>query len=108
MTMLLAVVWFLAGTMAGWGVSTLRAAVTMSRAREQMRREIRCWQAETERSRAVADRLAREKESWAAGVRQGRDDVITIVPLLIAAQQRLIAEAPGPGAAATSKIDNCA
>jgi hypothetical protein len=28
--------------------------------------------------------------------------------LLIAAQQRLIAEAPGPGAAATSKIDNCA
>jgi hypothetical protein len=79
----------------------------MSRAREQMRREIRCWQAETERFKAVADRLAQEKESWAAGVRQGRDDVITIVPLLIAAQQRLLAEAPGPAAAST-KIDNCA
>jgi hypothetical protein len=34
--------------------------------------------------------------------------VITIVPLLIAAQQRLIAEALSSGAAATSKIDNCA
>ena len=107
MTVLLAVIWFLAGVVAGWGVSTLRAALAMSRAREQMRREIRCWQAETERFKAVADRLAQEKESWAAGVRQGRDDVITIVPLLIAAQQRLLAEAPGP-AAATSKIDNCA
>jgi hypothetical protein len=106
-TALLAGVWFLAGTMAGWAVSTLRTAVTMSRAREQMRQEIRCWQAETERSRAVTDRLAQEKESWAAGVRQGRDDVITIVPLLIAAQQRLIAGAAGSGAA-TSKIDNCA
>ena len=107
MTVLLAVIWFLAGVVAGWGVSTLRAALAVSRAREQMRREIRCWQAETERFKAVADRLAREKESWAAGVRQGRDDVITIVPLLIAAQQRLLAEAPGP-AAATRKIDNCA
>lgn len=107
MTVLLAVVWLLAGTVAGWGVSTLRAALAMSRAREQMRREIRCWQAETERFKAVADRLAQEKESWAAGVRQGRDDVITIVPLLIAAQQRLMAGATGPGAA-TSTIDNCA
>ena len=107
MTVLLAVVWFLAGAVAGWGVSTLRAARTMARARDQMRREIRCWQAETERFKAVADRLAQDKASWAAGVRQGRDDVITIVPLLIAAQQRLMAEAPGHGAA-TSKIDNCA
>jgi hypothetical protein len=82
MTVLLAVVWFVTGAMAGWGVSTLRAATAAARAREQMRREIRCWQAETERFKAVADRVAQEKESWAAGVRQGRDDVITIVPLL--------------------------
>jgi hypothetical protein len=104
MTVLLTVVWFLTGAMAGWGVSTLRAATAMSRAREQMRREIRCWQAETERFKANADRLAQEKESWTAGLRQGRDDVITIVPLLIAAQQRLTAEAPSHGPA-TSEID---
>jgi hypothetical protein len=107
MSVLLAVVWFLTGAIAGWSVRALRAAATMSRAREQMRREIRCWQAETERFKATADRLAQEKESWTAGVRQGRDDVITIVPLLIAAQQRLMTEAPGRGAAST-EIDHCA
>jgi hypothetical protein len=107
MSVLLAAVWFLTGAIAGWGVRALRAAATMSRAREQMRREIRCWQAETERFKATADRLAQEKESWTAGVRQGRDDVITIVPLLIAAQQRLMTEAPGRGAAST-EIDHCA
>ncbi len=107
MSVLLSVVWFLTGAIAGWGVRALRAAATMSRAREQMRREIRCWQAETERFKATADRLAQEKESWTAGVRQGRDDVITIVPLLIAAQQRLMTEAPGRGAAST-EIDHCA
>ncbi|HUY49154.1 MAG TPA: hypothetical protein VMV92_26120 [Streptosporangiaceae bacterium] len=62
----------------------------MSRARVQMHREIRYWQAETERYKAVADRLTQERESWVAGCKQGRDDVITIVPLLIAAQQRLM------------------
>lgn len=107
MSVLLAAVWFLTGAIAGWGVRALRAAATMSRAREQTRREIRCWQAETERFKATADRLAQEKESWTAGVRQGRDDVITIVPLLIAAQQRLMTEAPGRGAAST-EIDHCA
>jgi hypothetical protein len=104
---LLTVVWLLAGAVAGWGVTSLRAAARMSRAREQMSREIRCWQAETERFKAVADRLAQEKESWTAGLRQGRDDVITIVPLLIAAQQRMMAQTPGHGSA-NSEIDHCA
>jgi hypothetical protein len=107
MSVLLTVVWFLTGAIAGWGVHSLRAATAMSRARDQMRREIRCWQAETERFKATADRLAQEKESWTAGLRQGRDDVITIVPLLIAAQQRLMAETSGRGAA-SSEIDHCA
>ena len=61
MSVLLAAVWFLTGAIAGWGVRALRAAATMSSAREQMRREIRCWQAETERFKATADRLAQEK-----------------------------------------------
>lgn len=104
MSVLLTGVWFLTGVIAGWGVSTVRAATAMSRAREQMRREIRCWQAETERFKASADRLAQERESWTAGLRQGRDDVITIVPLLIAAQQRLMAEAPSRSPA-TGEID---
>ena len=86
----LILVWSLAGATAGWGLTSLRAAGTMSRARQQMRREIRHWQSETERYKAVADRHAQDKAVWAAGCRQGRDDVITIVPLLLAAQQRLL------------------
>ena len=55
-----------------------------------MRREIRHWQSETERYKAVADRHAQDKAAWTAGCRQGRDDMITMMPLLIAAQQRLL------------------
>ena len=62
----------------------------MSHARQQMRREIRHWQSETERYKAVADRHAQDKAAWTAGCRPRRDDVITIMPLLIAAQQRLL------------------
>lgn len=101
----LILVWFLAGAIAGWGVTSLRAAGTMSRAREQMRREIRHWQSETERYKAVADRHAQEKAAWAAGCKQGRDDVITIVPMLLAAQQRLVAH---DRRAEATKMNDCA
>jgi len=101
----LILVWFLAGAIAGWGVTSLRAAGTMSRAREQMRREIRHWQSETERYKAVADRHAQDKAAWAAGCKQGRDDVITIVPMLLAAQQRLLAQDRRTG---TTEMNDCA
>jgi len=101
----LILVWFLAGAIAGWGVTSLRAAGTMSRAREQMRREIRHWQSETERYKAIADRHAQDKAAWAAGCKQGRDDVITIVPMLLAAQQRLLAQDRRTG---TTEMNDCA
>jgi hypothetical protein len=90
MEVFLTLVWFLAGATAGWGLTSLRAVTTVSHARQQMRREIRHWQSETERYQAVADRHAQDKAAWTAGCRQGRDDVITIMPLLLAAQQRLL------------------
>lgn len=92
MSILLTLVWLAAGAVAGWAVAALRAATAVSRMREQMVREIRSWQAETERYKAVADRLAQDKKSWVDGCKQGRDDVITIVPLLIAAQRRLLSQ----------------
>jgi hypothetical protein len=90
MDVFLTLVWFLAGATAGWGLTSLRAATTVSHARQQMRREIRHWQSETERYKSVADRHAQDKAAWTAGCKQGRDDVITIMPLLLAAQQRLL------------------
>ena len=59
--------------------------------RVQMRQEIRYWQEQAERSKVRADLLAQENEAWAAGYKQGREDVITIVPH-ITAQQRLLAQ----------------
>jgi len=105
MSVLLALVWCLTGAVAGWGITSVRAAMDMSRARDLMRREIRAWQEETQRFKARADQLAQEKASWIAGIKQGRDDVITMVPLLIAAQQRLmgLGRATEPG-----EMDDCA
>ncbi len=105
MGVLLALIWFLAGATAGWGITKLRSTSSARWEREQMHREIRAWQEETQRFKARADRLAQEKESWVAGIKQGRDDVITMVPLLIAAQQRLMGLGRIPG---DSEMDDCA
>jgi hypothetical protein len=104
MGILLTLVWLAAGAVAGWAVASARAATAASRRREQMIREIRSWQAETERYKSVADRLAQDKKSWAEGCKQGRDDVITIVPLLMAAQQRLLTQGR---TSESATIDDC-
>jgi hypothetical protein len=76
-----------------WGCTMVFASARYSRLAgeivriEQMaRREIQHWKDEAARARTHAAQLARDSETWAAGARQGRDDVITVVPLLIAAQ----------------------
>jgi hypothetical protein len=78
----------------GWGLTMVFASARHSRLTgeivriEQMaRREIQHWQDEAMRARSRAAQLARDSETWAAGCKQGRDDVITVVPLLIAAQE---------------------
>jgi hypothetical protein len=77
----------------GWGCTMIFAAARHSRLRDEVvrieqmaRREIQHWKDEAARARTHAAQLARDKESWAAGCKQGRDDVITVVPLLMAAQ----------------------
>lgn len=77
-----------------WGITLAFASARHSRLTgeivriEQMaRREIQHWKDETARARSHAAQLARDKETWTAGCKQGRDDVITVVPLLIAAQE---------------------
>jgi hypothetical protein len=41
----------------------------------------------------MAVQIARDAETWAAAWKQGRDDVFSTVPLLVAAQERLTAPA---------------
>jgi hypothetical protein len=78
-----------------WGFTMARAAAQHSRLRGEMariereaRREIRHWQDEAARARTHAAQIARDAANWAAGCQQGREDVATVVPLLLAAQER--------------------
>jgi hypothetical protein len=78
-----------------WGCTMVFAAARHSRLRDEIgridqmaRREIQHWKEEAARARSHAAQLARDTETWAAGHKQGRDDVITVVPLLIAAQEQ--------------------
>jgi Tfp pilus assembly protein FimV len=101
----LALIAVLIGVAAGWRFgsrhSTSRA---LTQAQQQMRQEVRYWQELAERTKVRADQLAQENEAWAAGYRQGREDVITIVPH-IAAQQRLVAQDRMTG---TAEMNDCA
>jgi hypothetical protein len=75
-----------------WGFTLARASAHHSRLRaemtsvqEELRKEIRHWQEEAARAKTHAAQVAREAATWAAGCKQGRDDVIAVVPMLIAA-----------------------
>jgi len=75
-----------------WGFTLARAAVQHSRLRaemgrlqEELHKEIRHWQEEAARAKTNAAQAAREAATWAAGCKQGRDDVIAVMPMLVAA-----------------------
>lgn len=69
----------------------------LARSRAEMRREINHWQEAAARANAEAARIAREAEAFKAGCQSGREDVISIVPLLVAAQKRPADEARASG-----------
>jgi hypothetical protein len=77
-----------------WGFTMVHASRALSRLRAEMarreaamRREIQHASDEVARARSHAAQVAREAATWAAGCRQGRDDVISVMPMLIAARE---------------------
>jgi hypothetical protein len=102
---LLALIWVLIGVALGWRFGSRHStSQALTRARQEMRQEIRYYQEAAERSKARADQLAQENEAWAAGYRQGREDVISIVPH-IAAQPRAL---PQDRRTDTTEMNDCA
>jgi hypothetical protein len=67
----------------------------LAEARADMRREVTHWQDAATRATSEAARVAREAEAYKAGCKHGREDVISIMPLLVAAQQRGVDEVAG-------------
>ena len=78
-----------------WGFTTALASAhhsrlrdELARAEQRMRREVQHWKDEAARARNHAAQVERDSATWAAGCKQGREDVITVVPLLMAAQEQ--------------------
>jgi hypothetical protein len=88
MALLILLIGATVGLAVGRWLTRRLAAATLSRAEAEMRRELSYWQEAAARASAEAARIAREAEAYKAGCQHGREDVISIMPLLVAAQQR--------------------
>ena len=69
----------------------------LARAWTDMRREVNHWQEAAARANAEAARVTREADAFKAGHKSGREDVISIMPAIVAAQQRPADEARASG-----------
>jgi hypothetical protein len=83
--------WILLAAVSAWGCTMIYAATQLARVRddmtrvqEQLHREIKHWQDEAARAKSHAAQIAKEAATWAAGHKQGRDDVVTTLPLIMA------------------------
>ena len=81
--------WSLIAAAAAWALTLAWAHAEFGRTRRAMEAEVQHWQAEAIRARELAARLRQEIAMWSKGCQQGREDVIALMPLLVAAQQRL-------------------
>ena len=85
------------GWRAAWSWARAKARRELEWARAQMRREVRNWQEAAARATAEAARVVRETEAFKDGCKSGREDVISIMPLLVAAQHKPAEEARASG-----------
>jgi predicted nucleic acid-binding Zn-ribbon protein len=90
-----------AGPVISWRAARAQARAAarreLARAWADMRREVNHWQEAAARANAEVARVTREAEAFKAGCQSGREDVISIMPLLVAAQQRPADEARASG-----------
>ena len=95
------IAWSAMAAMVSWSLTRRHASAAIRRSRAEAQREIGIAHAETTRARARAAQLSRELASWTAGCKQGREDVITLMPLILA--QANPAAAAGPDANAEDR-----
>lgn len=86
MTAVYCILWVLIATVTTWGIMTIRSSSAIARLQGAMRKEIAYWQAETARARTQAAQIARDTATWATAWKQGRDDVIGIIPQIVSAR----------------------
>jgi hypothetical protein len=91
MTVVHIVGWSVVAAVVSWRLALRRARAMINQVAAQAQVELRQLDAEMARWRAHAVRLSKEIEAWKAGHSEGRADVVSIVPLLMAAQQEKVA-----------------
>ena len=83
--------WSAATAAVACGLTLSWARAAMARSRKAMQEEVDHWQAEALRARRMVAQLKQEAEMWSRGRRNGREDLIAMMPLLLAAQKELAA-----------------
>lgn len=83
MTVLYCITWAVIAAGAVWAIMEARASAAISRLGAKMREEISHCQDETSRARAHAAQIARDVAIRAEGWKEGRDDVVAIIPLIV-------------------------
>ncbi len=91
MTVVQIVGWSVIATAVSWRLAWRRARAMINHIATQAQVESQQLRAEVARWRTHAARLSKEIEAWKAGHLEGRADVVSIVPLLIAAQREKVA-----------------
>lgn len=85
MTALYCIAWAVIAAISAWAITAAYASAVISRLQAEMRKEIAYWQDETSRARAYAAQIARDTAIRADAWKEGRNDVIAIMPLIAAA-----------------------
>jgi hypothetical protein len=85
MTALYWIAWVAIASIAVWAVMKTRNSADMNRLEAEMRDEVTYWQGETSRVRAYAAQIARDTAIRADAWKEGRDDVIAIMPFIVSA-----------------------
>jgi hypothetical protein len=81
--------WSLVSAAAAWGITVCWANLALSHLRRSMQEEVEYWKGEAARARDMATYLQHEISAWSRGAQQGREDVIAMMPLLVASHEQL-------------------
>jgi len=80
--------WSFVAAVTASGTTLYWARLVLAHNRSVLQEDVHYWHSEAMKARDLAAQLKQEMATWSKGCQQGRQDVIAIMPLLIAAQER--------------------
>ena len=81
--------WSVTAAAVAWWLTLSWAGAAMARSREALQEDVEHWQAEAMRARQMVIQLKHDAAMWSRGRQDGREDLIAMLPLLVAAQHEL-------------------